>query len=230
MGEFIAENRKKLGITQYQLAEKLFVTNKAVSKWENGRSFPDITMFEPLAAELGITVSELISCQWEKAADEASIKDILRLSGDVVKRCKKGIIIAFTAFSIILLCLTGRTWRLMVEERNMEYLYWQGFYYTPENGSVDEDMLGSPVGTVTKAGVRGKNNHGGDSNCADPGSGIYYVNADDAYYRGTLASKIDGEYKVFRLIFSDRQELEKYNRYNIRGEIKDGRIYEDQIY
>ena len=45
LGEFIAENRKELKMTQEQLAKKLFVTNKAVSKWENGQSFPDIVLF-----------------------------------------------------------------------------------------------------------------------------------------------------------------------------------------
>ena len=45
LGKFIAENRRSLGMTQEELAQKLFVTNKAVSKWEKGQSFPDISMF-----------------------------------------------------------------------------------------------------------------------------------------------------------------------------------------
>ena len=61
IGAFILENRKALGMTQEELAERLFVTNKAVSKWEKGKSFPDITLFEPLSEALGITVSELIA-------------------------------------------------------------------------------------------------------------------------------------------------------------------------
>ena len=60
-GSFILKNRKALGMTQEELAQKLFVTNKAVSKWEKGLSFPDIAMFEPLAEALGVSVAELIA-------------------------------------------------------------------------------------------------------------------------------------------------------------------------
>lgn len=43
-GKYIEEKRKALGMTQNELAEKMFITNKAVSKWENGISYPDITL------------------------------------------------------------------------------------------------------------------------------------------------------------------------------------------
>ncbi|MBQ7124151.1 MAG: helix-turn-helix transcriptional regulator, partial [Oscillospiraceae bacterium] len=72
-GSFILENRKALGMTQEELAQKLFVTNKAVSKWEKGLSFPDIAMFEPLAEALGVSVAELIAGEKEIKA-EATIK------------------------------------------------------------------------------------------------------------------------------------------------------------
>ena len=65
LGKFIAENRKNLGMTQEELAQKLFVTNKAVSKWEKGQSFPDISMFEPLAETLGVSVAELFAGEKE---------------------------------------------------------------------------------------------------------------------------------------------------------------------
>ena len=48
-GTYIAENRKQLGMTQAQLADRLHVTDKAVSKWERGLSYPDVTLLEPLA-------------------------------------------------------------------------------------------------------------------------------------------------------------------------------------
>lgn len=44
IGKFIAKCRKNKNLTQYQLAEKLFVTDRAVSKWENGRSLPDSSL------------------------------------------------------------------------------------------------------------------------------------------------------------------------------------------
>jgi transcriptional regulator with XRE-family HTH domain len=60
-GEFIAEKRKSQGLTQRELAERLFVTESAVSKWERGLSYPDITLVEPLSEALGVTERELIS-------------------------------------------------------------------------------------------------------------------------------------------------------------------------
>ncbi len=60
-GKFIAECRKEKQMTQKQLGEKLGVTDRAVSKWETGRAFPDISLLEPLCQELGISVSEFLA-------------------------------------------------------------------------------------------------------------------------------------------------------------------------
>ncbi|MBD5128534.1 MAG: helix-turn-helix transcriptional regulator [Ruminococcaceae bacterium] len=60
-GAFIAELRKELGSTQKELADKIGVTDKAVSKWERGRGFPDVAILEILAKELGVSVTELIN-------------------------------------------------------------------------------------------------------------------------------------------------------------------------
>ncbi|WP_343085007.1 helix-turn-helix domain-containing protein [Blautia producta] len=62
-GAFLLELRKEKGYTQKQLAEKLFVSDKAVSKWERGLSLPDITLLGPLADILGVTVAELLQTQ-----------------------------------------------------------------------------------------------------------------------------------------------------------------------
>lgn len=59
--ETIRSLREAAGLTQKQLAEKLGVTDKAVSKWETGRGLPDITLLEPLATALGVSVAELLA-------------------------------------------------------------------------------------------------------------------------------------------------------------------------
>ena len=59
-GAFIAALRKEQGMTQQELADRLFLSNKAVSKWERGQSLPDITLLEPLAQCLEVTVTELL--------------------------------------------------------------------------------------------------------------------------------------------------------------------------
>ncbi len=61
IGKYIAENRKKKNMTQEQLAEKLGVTSKTISRWENGNYMPDISMLKPLSEELGITLNDLLS-------------------------------------------------------------------------------------------------------------------------------------------------------------------------
>ena len=56
IGRFISEKRKAQGMTQAQLAEKLGITDRAVSKWETGRSMPDVSLMMELCSQLGITV------------------------------------------------------------------------------------------------------------------------------------------------------------------------------
>jgi transcriptional regulator with XRE-family HTH domain len=60
IGESIRHHRKKLNLTQAQLAERLNVTSQAVSKWESGAGLPDLSMAVPLARALGTTTDELL--------------------------------------------------------------------------------------------------------------------------------------------------------------------------
>ncbi len=60
-GAFIKKLREERGLTQEQLANILFVSDKAVSKWETGKGYPDITLLEPLAKALCVSVCELLS-------------------------------------------------------------------------------------------------------------------------------------------------------------------------
>jgi len=61
IGKFIAESRKKNNLTQMQLAEKLNITDRAISKWENGKAMPDSSIMLDLCNELKISVNELLS-------------------------------------------------------------------------------------------------------------------------------------------------------------------------
>ena len=61
IGKFIAECRKKNNLTQAQLAERLNITDRAVSKWENGKAMPDSSIMLDLCNELKISVNELLS-------------------------------------------------------------------------------------------------------------------------------------------------------------------------
>ena len=69
IGKFIAECRKEKGLTQMQLAEKLNITNRAVSKWETGKSLPDISIMPEVCEIFEITVNELLSGERIKPED-----------------------------------------------------------------------------------------------------------------------------------------------------------------
>lgn len=76
IGKFIAALRKEKGLTQEKLGEKLGVTNKAVSRWENGNYMPDVEMLSLLSNEFDVSINEIISGEklnlenFKKAADE----------------------------------------------------------------------------------------------------------------------------------------------------------------
>ena len=61
IGKFLFKLRKEKGLTQAELAEKLGVTDRSVSNWENGKCMPDLSLFIPISKEFGITVNDLIS-------------------------------------------------------------------------------------------------------------------------------------------------------------------------
>ena len=60
-GAFIAKRRKELNLTQKELADKLGITDRAVSKWENGRCMPDLSLLQPLSRILKVSVNDLLS-------------------------------------------------------------------------------------------------------------------------------------------------------------------------
>ena len=83
IGNFIERKRKEQNLTQAQLAEKLGVSNKTVSKWENGKCMPDYGVIQPLCTELGVTVSELMDGEEQaqdsiRAYDDEQILDLIK--------------------------------------------------------------------------------------------------------------------------------------------------------
>ena len=81
IGKFIASCRKKNDLTQMQLAEKLNITDRAVSKWENGRTMPDSSIMLELCNELKISVNELLSGEMIEMNkyDESVEKNLLEM-------------------------------------------------------------------------------------------------------------------------------------------------------
>ena len=110
IGKFIAKLRKEKGLTQKQLAEKLNVTDRAVSNWENGRRMPDLSLFKPLCETLEITINELILGEKvpeekQKETSETVLLNTLKNSEQKQKRNNHLISILFTFCFIFLLIL-----------------------------------------------------------------------------------------------------------------------------
>ncbi len=91
-GALITQARKERELTQRDLAERLHVSAQAVSKWERGLSCPDIGLLEPIAEELGLTVTELLSGQRGEEPGEELVRDSLRFGlsqlGPKIRRWK----------------------------------------------------------------------------------------------------------------------------------------------
>ena len=122
-GSFVSALRKEKGLTQKELAEQLYISNKAVSKWETGTTLPDTALLMPLAEALGVTVTELLKCQRltqeESRQSEELVKTVIQLSeGGLQKyrsdRWKRGIQLLLSAIigalEIWLMLLYGYTW------------------------------------------------------------------------------------------------------------------------
>lgn len=123
-GAFVATLRKEKGITQKELAERLFISDKAVSKWETAASVPNIDLLMPLADILGVTVTELLMCQrmeqdnvWSRMQVEQVVKAAISYSGEEQTRAyhskgKWGIIFIFSfilaGFETLFSYLSGR--------------------------------------------------------------------------------------------------------------------------
>ncbi len=90
-GKFISQKRKEKNLTQEQLAEKLGVSNKTISKWETGKCMPDYAVVKNLCEELGITLAELMDGEdaGEKSVrtyDDEQIIDLLRRTQELEKQ------------------------------------------------------------------------------------------------------------------------------------------------
>ena len=107
IGAYIAQKRKALGLTQTELAEKLGMSNKSVSKWERGVCLPDVSLYMELCNVLGITINEFIA--GEDLRDEILVKksdeNIISVTKDGKQKRRKLKVLSFgLAVALIILC------------------------------------------------------------------------------------------------------------------------------
>lgn len=109
IGKFIAEMRKDNNMTQEQLAERLGVSNRSVSRWENGKTLPDISLFPYICEELGISITELLN--GKRSESEADLKELICILIDFfnqenqrsIKLVNRNYILGFICLILVLL-------------------------------------------------------------------------------------------------------------------------------
>jgi len=109
IGKFIANVRKENKLTQKQLAEKLGITDRAISKWENGKSMPDLSLLKPICNILNISINELLSGEYIKNKEENlenNIVNAIDYSNKKNKLYELGFFLFILFFGIIMLVMS----------------------------------------------------------------------------------------------------------------------------
>lgn len=111
IGKYIAGKRKALGMTQKQLAEKLNMSDKSVSKWERGICLPDVSVYMELCEILGISINEFLAGEDIDAenVEKKSEDNIIQVAKDSKKKQKnlKSILAVVTTFTVIMVLVLG---------------------------------------------------------------------------------------------------------------------------
>lgn len=110
IGKFIAKLRNEKNLTQQELANKIGVTDRAISNWENGRRMPDLSLIKSLCDELGITINELLSGEKIKEKEyqtkfEENVLNAIDYSNKKINKTRKKIIIALSIIGVIILMI-----------------------------------------------------------------------------------------------------------------------------
>lgn len=138
IGKFISKLRKEKNMTQNELATKLGITDRAVSKWENGRGMPDLSLIKPLCDVLDISVSELLcgekinKKEYQLKLEETILNTIDYSSKKIKKTTKifKMIIITIISILLLLLLMFFIDVRRMNQNKKVIFSSW-GYDYTP---------------------------------------------------------------------------------------------------
>ena len=147
IGKFILELRKEKNMTQQELADKIGVTDRAISKWENGRGLPDLSLMKSLCDELGISINELISGEKidKKEYQDKFEENVLNTINYSQKQIKKARNKYAIILSIIILILISYGTLFCIDINRMKnnepifFSTWGFDYFPPVN--LDEEMI-----------------------------------------------------------------------------------------
>lgn len=166
IGKFISKCRKEKNMTQENLAEKMNVSINAVSKWERGISFPDVSLYKKLCKELGISLEELINGEKSKNTDSKDKAIIASLTEKtkIEKKSKKKILILsiFILLITVIFIIYSNTLKVnLINESNelydiaIDYLREKEFKNNPDSSKKDFNVFYS----YHSFGIEEKNNY-----------------------------------------------------------------------
>ena len=147
IGRFIAELRKEKRMTQIDLANKLGITDRAISKWENGRGMPDLSLLPPLCEILDVSINELLSGARLDKKDyqeklEENIINTIDYTDKKIRKTKKIFIITISIilmFIVMLMVMYGIDINRMRNNKPVLFSTW-GYSYVPPIDLKEEEI------------------------------------------------------------------------------------------
>ena len=147
IGRFIAELRKEKKMTQIDLANKLGITDRAISKWENGRGMPDLSLLTPLCELLDVSINELLSGARLDKKDyqeklEENIINTIDYTDKKIRKTKKIFIITISIilmFLVMLMVMYGIDINRMRNNKPVVFSTW-GYSYVPPIDLKEEEI------------------------------------------------------------------------------------------
>ena len=147
IGRFIAELRKEKKLTQIDLANKLGITDRAISKWENGRGLPDLSLLTPLCEILDVSINELLSGSRLDKKDyqeklEKNIINTIDYTDKKIRKTKKIFIIILSViimFIVLFMVMYGIDINRMRNNKSVIFSTW-GYSYVPPIDLKEEEI------------------------------------------------------------------------------------------
>lgn len=148
IGKFIAHLRKEKNMTQVELADKLGITDRAISKWENGRGMPDLSYIQPLCEILNISINELLNGerindnQYQEKSEEI-IVDTINYTESKLKKSKNKFVAIFVIVILLIVSFVTLFCIDINRMRNNEPVFFStwGFDYIPPINLQEEEIM-----------------------------------------------------------------------------------------
>ncbi len=200
IGKFILELRKEKNMTQQELADKIGVTDRAISKWENGRGMPDLSLMRPLCEELGISINELISGErlnkkeYQEKSEENIINTINYTNKKINRTKNTFIVVILIILVIIVMFITMFCIDINRMKNNKPVIFstW-GYSYTPPIDLKEEEIELAIINFILEKGDNETKNHDNEKTFASMKTYLIEEKEKDTHY-DIYAWVLEGKY------------------------------------